>query len=190
MQASNLYWLIIGCEVLFWVMLVLSLVARYLLKRAALSRILLLSLPLIDLVLLGITAFDLKSGTPAEFAHGLAAAYVGFTVAFGGIAVSWADQHFAHRFMGAPVPAKAPVRGWPGLRYELILWVRCLVAVAITLVLITALIAFVNDDAITEELRGNWSRIPFGTAVIWFILGPVWTLLFHSWRRAPRGADE
>ena len=107
----------------------LSLATRYLLRREALSRLLLFSLPLIDLVLLAVTAFDLKTGTTADFAHGLAAAYVGFTVAFGGIAVSWADRHFAHRFMGAPVPAKAPVKGWPGLRYELILWVRCLVAV-------------------------------------------------------------
>ena len=182
MQSPNLYWLIIGCEVLFWVMLVLSLAARYLLKRAVLSRALLLSLPLIDLVLFGITALDLKSGTPADFAHGLAAAYVGFTVAFGSVAVSWADQHFAHRFAGGAVPAKAPVKGWPGLRYELMLWVRCLIAVAITLVLITALIAYVDNDATTEELRG-WSRIPFGTAVLWFVFGPLWNLLFHSWRR-------
>jgi hypothetical protein len=182
MQPLNLYWLIIGCEVLFWVMLFLSLAARYLLRRETLSRVLLFSLPLIDLILLASTALDLKSGTPASFGHGLAAAYVGFTVAFGGIAVSWADQHFAHRFMGGAVPTKAPLNGWPGVRYELILWVRCLVAVAITLALITALIAFVNDDAITEELR-DWSRIPFGTAVIWFIFGPLWNLLFHSWRR-------
>ncbi|MGH8178764.1 MAG: hypothetical protein ACREV5_21100 [Steroidobacter sp.] len=184
MPSSNLYWLIVGCETSFWVVLFLALAARYLLQRKRLSHILLLALPVLDLVLLGVTALDLGSGAPATFAHGLAAAYVGFTVAFGGIAVAWADQHFAHRFANAPAPPKAPTRGWPALRYELLLWARCLVAVAITLVLLAALIAFVNDESATEALHG-WFQISIGSAVFWFIFGPLWTLLFSSWRRAP-----
>ena len=182
MQSSNLYWLIAGCEAAFWVVLFLGLAARYLSQRKRLSQSLLLSLPVLDVALLGFTALDLRSGALASFAHGLAAAYVGFTVAFGGIAVAWADQHFAHRFAGGPIPPAAPTRGWPALRYELFLWVRCLVAVAITLVLLAALIAFVNDEIATEALR-EWFRIPIGCAVFWFIFGPLWTLLFSSWRR-------
>ncbi len=182
MPSLNLYWLIVGCEASFWVVLFLGLTARYLWRRRNLSRILLLALPAIDLALLGFTALDLKSGTPAGFAHGLAAAYVGFTVAFGGIAVAWADRHFAHRFTGAPAPAKAPTVGWAALRYELLLWARCLAAVAITLVLIVALIAFVNEESATEALQ-VWFRIPLGCAFFWFLFGPLWTLLFSSWRR-------
>src|SRR5262245_48972662 len=115
-MASNsawLYWLIVGCETAFWLLLVLALAARYLLRNARLSRALLLSLPVVDLLLLAFTAVDLESGTPATFAHGLATAYVGFTVAFGSVAVAWADRHFAHRFAGGPVPEKAPSIGWP-----------------------------------------------------------------------------
>lgn len=182
MQSSKLYWLIVGCEIAFWVVLFLGLAARYLFKRKKLSQILLLSLPLLDIALLSFTAVDLRSGALASFAHGLAAAYVGFTVAFGGIAVAWADQHFAHWFAGAPTPAAAPTRGWLALRYELLLWVRCLVAVAITLILLAALIAFVDDETATEALRERF-RIPIGCAVFWFIFGPLWTLLFSSWRR-------
>ena len=182
MPSSTLYWLIIGCEISFWLVLFLGLAARYLLQRKRLSHILLLTLPVLDLVLLGFTAVDLRSGTPASFAHGLAAAYVGFTIAFGSIAVSWADQRFAHWFTDAPAPTKAPTRGWPALRYELHLWARCLAAVAITLVLLMALIAFVNDESATEALR-VWFRIPIGCAVAWFFFGPMWTLVFSSWRR-------
>lgn len=182
MQSSKLYWLIAGCEIAFWVVLFLGLAVRYLSRRKKLSQALLLSLPVLDVALLGFTALDLRSGAPATFAHGLAAAYVGFTVAFGGIAVAWADRQFAHRFAGAPIPPAAPTRGWPALRYELLLWFRCLVAVAITLVLLSALIAFVNDDTATEALR-EWFRIPIGCAFFWFIFGPLWTLLFSSWRR-------
>ena len=182
MPSPNLYWLIIGCEVSFWIVLVGGLAARYLLHRKRLSRILLLALPVIDLALFGFTALDLRSGTPPSFAHGLAAAYVGFTVAFGSIAVSWADQRFAHWFTGAPAPAKIPTRGWPALRYELILWARCLAAVAITLALLVALIAFVNPESATEALH-EWVRIPIGCAIFWFLFGPIWTLLFSFWRR-------
>src|SRR5690606_28071318 len=93
-QSLALYALIVGCEVAFWVVLLLSLVVRYVLQREAASRWLLMSLPLIDVLLLSITAVDLKSGTTAALGHGLAAAYVGFTIAFGSIAVRWADGHF------------------------------------------------------------------------------------------------
>ena len=181
MSSSTLYWLIIGCEISFWLVLFLGLAARYLLRRKRLSFALLLGLPVLDLVLLGFTALDLRSGTQATFAHGLAAAYVGFTIAFGNVAVSWADQRFAHWFADAPAPTRAPTRGWPALRYELILWVRCLAAVAITLVLLVALIALINDKPATEALY-EWFRIAIGCAIIWLIFGPMWTLIFSSWR--------
>ena len=39
--------------------------------------------PLLDLVLLAATVLDLRAGSTATFVHGLAAAYIGFSVAFG-----------------------------------------------------------------------------------------------------------
>jgi hypothetical protein len=182
MSSTALYWLIIGCEVSFWVVLFAGLAARYLLKRLTLSKFLLLALPVVDLILLAVTALDLRSGTTATFAHGLAAAYVGFTVAFGGIAVAWADERFAHWFMKGPAPPKPPKWGWPGLRHELRLWARCLVAVAITWVMLVALIALVNDDAATKALQ-SWFGISTGSAFFWFVFGPLWQLVFDSWRR-------
>lgn len=174
---SCLYWLIIGCEAAFWVVLVAGLAVRYLLRRERLSRGLLLALPAIDLVLLAFTAMDLNSGTPADFAHGLATAYVGFTVAFGSIAVSWADARFAHRFAGGPPPEKAPDRGWQAVRHEFELWFRSIVAWVITVVLLSALIAWINDAANTARLM-DWYRIAFGSVVLWFIFGPLWSLVF------------
>jgi hypothetical protein len=184
MHSYTLYWLIIGCEIGFWVVLFLGLAARYLLGRKKLSFILLLGLPVLDLALLAFTAMDLRSGTEATFAHGLAAAYVGFTIAFGSVAVSWADQRFAHWFTNAPAPSKPPTRGWPVVRYELLLWVRCLVAVAITAVLLVGLIAIVNDERATSALYA-WFGIAGGCAIFWFIFGPLWVLLFSSWRKEP-----
>jgi hypothetical protein len=163
--------------------LVLGLMARYLLGRERLSRGLLLSLPAIDLLLLAFTAVDLETGTPATLAHGLATAYVGFTIAFGSVAVRWADAHFAHRFAAGPTPPRAPTQGWSAVRYELLLWLRCVMAWLITLVLLGALIAFVDEDANTQALH-LWYRIAFGSVFLWFVFGPLWSGLFF--RRAPK----
>jgi len=179
MPASSvfLYALIVGCEAAFWLLLVLGLAARYLLRREGLSRALLLSLPVVDLLLLVFTTADLKAGTPATNAHGLATAYVGFTVAFGSVAIRWADAHFAFRFAGGPPPVKAPSIGWAAVRYELALWLRSIVAWMIAMVLLIGLIAYIDDKAITEPLE-QWFRIAFGSVLLWFMFGPLWSLVF------------
>jgi len=177
-----IYALIVACEAAFWVVLLLALAVRYLARKESLSRGLLLSLPLIDVALLVFTALDLRGGSTATFAHGLAAAYVGFTVAFGGIAVKWADAHFAHRLAGGPAPPKAPARGWAAVRYDLNLWIRCIVACAITVVLIEALIYLVGRDDTTRSLLA-WHMQVVAVIVFWFIFGPLWALA-TAWRRA------
>lgn len=183
-QPAYLYWLIIGCEAAFWLLLVLALGVRYLLQRNQLSRALLFALPAVDMMLLAFTALDLRAGTPATFAHGLATAYVGFTIAFGGVMVGWADQRFAHWFASGPPPVTTPTRGWPAVRYEFALWLRCIVAWVITVALLIALIAYVDSAAITQELY-DWFRIAFGSVIVWFVFGPVWSLLFFR-RQAPK----
>jgi hypothetical protein len=177
-----LYGLILACEIGFWVVLLLGLACRYLLRREQLSRALLIGLPLIDVLLLVFTAIDLRQGAIPTFAHGLAAAYVGFTVAFGALAVRWADAHFAHRFAAGPEPQRPPSRGWPAVRHEFHLWARCVVACIITMCLVEALLQFVGPGEATEPLL-TWHKHAFGCIVIWFFFGPVWSLA-TSWRRA------
>ena len=176
-QSAYLYALIVGCEAAFWVVLALALIARYLLRRDRLSRVLLLALPVVDLLLLVFTALDLRGGAPATFAHGLATAYVGFTVAFGGLVITWADERFAHRFAAGPPPLPRSKRGWSAIRYELKLWFRSIVAWAITLVLLVVLIAYVERFTDTQALYG-WFRIAFMSVILWFAFGPLWNLLF------------
>lgn len=177
-----LYALIVACEVGFWVVLMLALAARYLLRKALLSRALLWTLPLIDLLLVTFAAIDLRSGAPATFAHGLAAAYVGFTVAFGGMAVRWADAHFAYRFAAGPAPGKAPSRGWAAVRYDFSLWGRCILACVITVVLVEALVLVAANGESTPHLLA-WHKHAFGCVVLWFVFGPAWSLA-TAWRRS------
>ena len=180
-QSYMLYALIVACEVGFWVTLLIALTVRYLLRKEPLSRALFICLPLIDLLLLFFTATDLRRGTTATFAHGLAAAYIGFTVAFGGMAVKWADAHFAHSFAAGPAPTDAPSRGWALVRYDFQLWGRCIVACIITMALVEALLYFVGNSQATQPLLA-WHKHAFGCIVLWFFFGPVWSMATAWWR--------
>jgi hypothetical protein len=175
----TLYILIVGCEAAFWVVLFFGLAARYVLQWDRLSWILLLCVPLIDLALLAFTVMDLNNGASATFAHGLATAYVGFTVAFGSTMIRWADQRFAHSFGAGPPPLKPPSHGWASVLYELQLWGLCIFATCIIYILLVAVISFVDQPSKTEALN-IWFRIPLGTVFFWFVFGPLWSLVFFK----------
>jgi hypothetical protein len=104
-----IYAVIVACEVGFWVVLLAGLIARYVWRRSSLGAALLVCVPLVDLVLLVASALDLRYGRgEADVAHGLAAVYLGVSVAWGHSMVRWADARFAHRFAGGPSPPRPP----------------------------------------------------------------------------------
>jgi hypothetical protein len=179
MGNSFLLGLIVACEVGFWLLLFSGLCARYVLRRKTVSSLLLFCVPLIDVVLLVATVVDLRRGAEATFAHGLAAAYIGFTIAFGGIAVQWADARFAFRFAGGPSPRSAPTHGLDLLIYEAKLWFRCVLAAVITICLVYLAIRIVGEPERTRDVE-LWLTMPFWTVVLWFIFGPLWSVVF-SW---------
>lgn len=122
---------IIACEIGFWVLLLAGLLARYVLRRPALGAVLLVGVPLVDVLLLVVSALDLRQGGEAGFAHGLAAVYLGVSVAFGHRMVRWADERVAHRFAGGPAPAPRPRTGHRHAADERRQWLRHLLAYAV-----------------------------------------------------------
>ncbi|WP_371669114.1 hypothetical protein OG985_16465 [Streptomyces sp. NBC_00289] len=144
--------LIIACEVGFWVLLALGLAARYLLNRRRTGAALLLCEPLLELVLFVVTAVDLRNGAEPTWKHGLAALYIGWTVAYGRYTVRRLDGHAAHRLAGAPRPPKPPRHGMPRARHEAGLWLRTLLAAAVACALLQAAIRYVGDGD-TSSLR-------------------------------------
>ncbi|HEX2774046.1 MAG TPA: hypothetical protein VHN18_16675 [Micromonosporaceae bacterium] len=175
--------IIAACEIGFWVVLVAGLVARYLLRRRRLGAVLLVCVPLVDLVLLVATVLDLRRGASANFTHGLAAAYLGFSVAFGPSMVRWADQRFAHRFAGGPPPWKPPKRGPERVRYEWREWGKAVGAWAIACGLLGLAVLLVDDADRTAELVA-WIQRLTAAVVIWFVAFPLWATLFSG--RTPR----
>lgn len=169
--------LIAACEVVFWIVLAAGLVARYLLRRRRLGAILLGCVPLVDAVLFVATVVDLRRGATATFAHGLAAAYLGFSVAFGHSTVRWADQRFAHRFVGGPPPWKPPKGGRARARYEWREWGKGVVGWSVACALLGAGILMVGDPARTRELFAWVGRLTT-VMVIWFVAFPLWATIF------------
>ncbi|GAA5135596.1 hypothetical protein GCM10023320_65350 [Pseudonocardia adelaidensis] len=165
--------LILGCEVGLWVLLGLGLVARYLLRLRTLSTLLLAAIPLLDVVLVVAVTLDLLRGAEPRSVHGLAAVYLGFSVAFGPSIVRWADVRFAHRFAGGPPPVR-PAKGTPervaSLWRE---WSRVVVAAAIASAVLGALILFVATPEQSGQLSSWISRL-WVVVGIWFVAGPLW----------------
>lgn len=145
--------LIAGCEIAFWVFVLAGLAARYLLKLKRTSAALLLCTPLIDLVLLIASVMDIRSGETAGIPHGLAAVYIGVSVAFGHRMIRWADERFAYRFAGGPAPAKKPKAGPEHARNERIGWFLHLLAWAIGCAILYAMISFADAPERTESLK-------------------------------------
>jgi hypothetical protein len=176
-------WLIIFCEIAFWVLLASGLVARYVFNLRRTSTVLLICVPLIDVVLLIATVSDLQqSSAPANFAHGLAALYIGFTIAFGRITIRWADRWFAYKFGSAPRPNTLPAGGWRYVWNEWKLFGRALIAYTIAGTLILTAIYVIDDAERTAHLM-KWPKILTGSAFFWFVLGPFYSMLFK--RKVP-----
>ncbi|MEV4005164.1 hypothetical protein [Actinomadura sp. NPDC049753] len=172
---------IAGCEIGFWVLLAAGLLARYALRLRRTGAVLLLSVPLVDLVLLAATAVDLRGGATAGSAHGLSAAYLGYSVAFGHSMVRWADERFAHRFAGGPPPTRSPKYGAARARHEWREFGKAALATAIACALLLAMIALVGDADRTRALDAWLGRLGFVLAV--WALWPVTTTL---WPPRPR----
>ncbi|MFJ2438971.1 MULTISPECIES: hypothetical protein [unclassified Streptomyces] len=144
--------LIVICEVGFWVLLAGGLALRYLARKPRLGAGVLLLEPLLEVVLLVVTAVDLRNGAAPDWKHGLAALYIGYTVAFGHYTVTWLDGHAAHRLAGAPPPAVPPRHGTARAWHETKLWLRTVLGAAVAIGLLQLAILYVGDANDTGSL--------------------------------------
>ncbi|WP_438310849.1 hypothetical protein ACSHWO_08350 [Streptomyces sp. HUAS TT3] len=138
--------MIIVCDVLFWVLLAAGLAARYAKGWRRFGGALLLCVPLIDVVLLAATVLSLRDGAGVSIWHGLSAAYLGFTVAFGHDTLRWADARFARRFGdAAEEPEPRPVLyGRARVRQEWRSWLRFLLAYTVGCALLLGMVWLVG----------------------------------------------
>jgi len=177
--------LIVACEAAFWVLLAAGLAVRYLLRMRRTSVALLLCEPLLEVVLFVVTAVDLKNGAKPGWEHGLAALYIGFTVAYGHCTIRRLDSHAAHRLTGGPPPAAPPRYGPARARHEGRLWLRTVLAAAVACAVLQGAIWYVGDGD-TSSLRSfQWVALRMagihGLVALTYLIWP---------KKAPAGIAE
>ncbi|MCY8909071.1 hypothetical protein P8907_11050 [Bacillus atrophaeus] len=146
-------WMIIGCEIAFWVVIALGLVTRYVFKRNKLGFLLLALTPVIDLILLITTSVDLYRGAAATQAHAIAAVYIGISVAFGKSMIQWADERFQY-YVNKQGTKPAKRFGMDFAKHYAKSLLRHTLAYLIGAGLLAGMIYFINDPSRTEALSG------------------------------------
>jgi hypothetical protein len=167
---------IIACEIGFWVLLGLGFACRYLWNRRTLSNVLLISVPLLDVILLVAATIDMRSGATADLRHGLAAAYLAYSIVFGHSTLKWADAKFHHRYAGGPPPSGPPAGGSARTRHEWIVWLRIVLAYGIAWAIALTLAWAVGDPSRATpmyEFLGQASKVPL-IALIWPVSHTLW----------------
>jgi hypothetical protein len=148
---NGVAWVIVVCEIAFWVVIALGLTARYLLRLSKLGMTLLALTPLIDLILLAVTGWDLYHGAHATTAHGIAAVYIGVSIAFGKRMITWADERFRY-YVAKQGEKPSKLYGYAYSRNYLKGWVLHMLAYAIGCGLLLAMVYMVQDSSRTEAL--------------------------------------
>jgi len=170
--------ILIGCEVGFWLLLGLGLASRYLWNRRRLSTALLICVPLLDVILLTAAVIDMRGGATADLRHGLAAAYLAYSIVFGHRTIRWADAKFRHRFADGPPPWKPPAGGMARARYEWGVWLRLVLAYAVACALLLGLVWLVNEPSRTGALINfmyDMLKVP--------LIALLWPLSYTLWPR-------
>lgn len=168
-------WMIVACEIAFWVVIIMGLVTRYMFKLNKLGLFFLALTPVIDLILLIITGIDLYHGATATQAHAIAAVYIGTSIAFGKSMIHWADERFQY-YVTKQGPKPTERFGMEYARHYLKGWVRHALAYLIGAGLLAGMIYFINDPARTGALSGilrTWT-IVLGVDFIIAISNFIW----------------
>lgn len=144
-------WLIVGAEIAFWVVIFLGLIIRYVLKKKGLGLFFLALTPVIDLILLIATAVDLYNGATASTVHGIAAIYLGVSIAFGKSLIQWADRQFTYYVLKT---GTKPVKkyGYSYARHQIKGSLQHVLAFAIGAAFIFGIHYFIGDPERTANL--------------------------------------
>jgi hypothetical protein len=153
-------WMIIGCEIAFWVVIILGLATRYIFKKQRLSFFILALTPVVDFFLLIVTSVDLYGGAKATYAHAIAAVYIGISIAFGKSMIHWADERFQYYVMkNAEKPRKR--YGKEYAKHYFKSWIQHLVAYAIGVTLLAAMMYIVPNEktSVLQNVVEFWTII-------------------------------
>lgn len=142
-------WMIVACEVGFWIVILLGLVSRYLFNRNKLGLFFFALVPVLDLLLILATAIDIGRGGKPTIAHAIAPLYLGVSLVYGKSMIAWADERFRYyikREGEKPIKRYGMDYAWHSLKGSL----KHILAYVIGGALLLGMIAYVGKAAETE----------------------------------------
>lgn len=176
-------WMIVLCEVAFWVVILIGLSLRYLFNLKKLSFFFLALTPFIDVILIAITSLDLYRGATATVAHGLAPVYIGVSLAFGKNMIDWIDIRFQKYILKSDSPMPEKLTGIPFAKHYAKGFLRHLIAFAIGCAILALMIFYIDDSSRTEALYGIMKVWAFIMAIDVYI-----TSSYFIWPKKPKTA--
>lgn len=159
---------VVVAEVLFWVLLLAGLFTRYALRAPRIGAALLIATPVVDLALLAFTYVDLSTGKSSNFAHGLSALYIGYSITLGPTVIRTLDKRFAHRF-GESDPKGSDLETH---RYdkEMSTWKRACMGSLISVILLCAGILVTGFQGAFWLIY--WVVVAVFIVALWWYIGP------------------
>jgi hypothetical protein len=151
MVVNFVAWMIVACEIAFWVVIGAGLFTRYIWKRQKLGLFFLALTPVVDFILLCVTSIDLYNGATATFTHGIAAVYIGVSIAFGKSMIKWADERFQYFVLKQGEKPKK-LYGIEYAKNYFKGWVRHVIAYIIGAGMLVLMIYFIDDSEKTMNL--------------------------------------
>lgn len=159
---NTIAWLIIACEAAFWVVILIGLTMRYVFRKEKTGLFFLALTPVIDLLLLGFTVIDLQRGAEATLAHGIAAVYIGVSIAYGKSMIQWADEKF-RRYIRKEASRTSPETGLAFAKQDAKSALRHVLAYGIGAGLLYGIIMLIGEGDRTEAL---WHVLRIWTVVL------------------------
>ena len=158
---SYIAWLIVICEISFWIVIALGLIIRYIFRLKKLGFLFLALTPVIDLLLLIITTIDLLNGAKAELPHAIAAVYISVSLVFGKSVIRWFDDRFRYYIIRkGDKPIK--LTGYNYSKYYVKTWLKHLLSYCIGMSLLFLIKIIINNNEQTGALDGvihTWSIV-------------------------------
>lgn len=170
-------WMIVACEIGFWIVIILGLFTRYVLNKKKLGLFFLALTPVVDLILLIVTAVDLYRGTTATNAHAIAAIYIGVSIGFGKSMIKWADDRFRY-YVTKEGSKPLKLYGIEFAKHYLKGWGKHVLSYLIGAGILVGVIILIDNPYRTEAL--------FGVLKIWtLVLGIdlIITISYFIWPR-------
>lgn len=174
-------WMIVVCEIAFWVVILIGLSLRYVFKLKKLGFFFLALTPLIDIILIAITSLDLYRGATATVAHGLAAVYIAVSLAFGKNMIAWMDVRFQRFILKSTTFKQEKLSGIPHAKNYAKGFVRHIIAYVIGYAILASMIFYIGDASRTEALSGILKIWGFILAIDLYI-----TASYFIWPKKPK----